>query len=60
MFIGLDKNNVSWRFMVIKLENNLVEVNTIMETNNVNFFESIFLLKPNGEQIQRTLRVESN
>ena len=31
-----------------------------METNNVNFFESIFLLKPNGEQIQRTLRVESN
>ena len=60
VFIGLDENNVSCGFMVVKLENNLVEVNTIMETNNVNFFESIFLLKPNGEQIQRTLRVESN
>ena len=31
-----------------------------METNNVNFFESVFLLKPSGEQSQRTLRVESN
>ena len=46
--------------MVIKSKNNLVEVNIIMETNNVNFFESIFLLKPSGEHIQRTLRVESN
>ena len=59
MFIGHDENSVSYRFVFIKSENNLVEVNTIMETNNVNFFESVFLLKPSGEQFQKPL-VESN
>ena len=43
VFIGYAKNSVTYRFLVIKSENNLVEVNTTMETKNVNFFENIFL-----------------
>ena len=52
---------MQYRFMVSKSENNLVEMNTIMETKNANFFENIFPLKPSGEeQIQRTIKDESN
>ena len=41
-FIGYEKNSVAYRFLVIKSENGLVEVNSIIETKNANFFENIF------------------
>ena len=50
MFIGYAENSAAYRFLVTKLENNLVDVNTIIETQNANFFENIFPMKLNGEQ----------
>ena len=50
MFIGYVKNRATYRFLVIKSKNSLVEVNTIIETKNVDFFESIFAMKLSGEQ----------
>ena len=39
MFIGYAENSATYRFLVTKLENSLVDVNTIIETKNVDFFE---------------------
>ena len=50
MFIGYAKNSATYKFLVTKSENNLVDVNTIIETKNVDFFENIFPMKLNGEQ----------
>ena len=50
MFSGYSYNSATFRFLVTKLENNLVEVNTIIETKNVNFLENIFPMKLSGEQ----------
>ena len=50
MFSGYSQNSATFRFLVTKLENNLVEVNTIIETKNVNFLENIFPMKLSGEQ----------
>ena len=47
MFIGYAKNSVAYRFLVTKSENNLVDVNTIIETKNADFFENIFPMKLN-------------
>ena len=49
MFIGYVENSVTYRFLVTKLENNLVDVNTIIETKNTSFFENIFHINLNGE-----------
>ena len=38
-FIGYVENSTAYRFLVIKSKNNLVEVNFIIETKNVDFFE---------------------
>lgn len=43
MFIGYDENNATYRFLVIKSNNNPVKVNTIMKTENIDFFETFFL-----------------
>ncbi|KAL6321767.1 hypothetical protein AAG906_035285 [Vitis piasezkii] len=60
MFIGYAKNSATYRFLVIKSENSLVKVNTIIETKNVDFFETIFPMKLSGEQqVQKTIRDES-
>ena len=57
MFIGYVGNNVANKFLVVKSKNNLIEVNTIIWTKNVDFFENIFPAKPSGEElIQRTIR----
>ena len=53
MFIGYAENSAAYRFLVTKLENNLVDVNTIIETKNANFFENIFPMKLNCEQVQK-------
>ena len=38
-----------------------MEVNSIIETKNFNFFENIFLWKTNGQQqVQRNLRIDSS
>ncbi|RVW45355.1 TMV resistance protein N [Vitis vinifera] len=47
MFIGYAENSVAYRFLVTKSENNLVDVNTIIETKNADFFENIFPMKLN-------------
>ena len=61
MFIRYVENSATYRFLVVKSKNNLVEVNIIMETKNTNFFESIFPTKSScGEQGQRTLKDECN
>ena len=60
MFSAYSLNSVTFRFVVTKSENNLLEVNTIIETKNVNFFENIFPMKLSGEQqAQKTIRYES-
>ena len=42
-------------------ENGLVEVDSIIETKNVDFFENIFPWKTNSQQqVQRNLRIESS
>ena len=57
MFIGYVGNNVADKFLVVKSKNNLIEVNTIIGTKNVDFFENIFPMKSSGEElIQRTIR----
>ena len=50
MFVGYAENSVTYRFLVTKLENSLVDVNNIIETKNASFFENIFPMKLNGEQ----------
>ena len=50
MFIGYAENSATYRFLVTKSENSLVDVNTIIETKNADFFENIFPMKLNGEQ----------
>ena len=61
MFIGYAENSATYRFLVTKSENSLVDVNTIMETKNADFFENIFLMKLNGEQeVQKTSRDKYN
>ena len=60
-FIGYVDNNAAYRFLVIKSENGLVELNSIIETKNADFFENIFPWKINGQQqVQRNLRIESS
>ena len=41
-FIGYVENSVVDRFLVIKSKNGLVEVNSIIETKNADFFENNF------------------
>ena len=60
MFISYAENSATYKFLVTKSENNLVDVNTIIETKNVDFFENIFPMKLNGEQqVQKTSRDKS-
>ena len=60
MFIGYVENSAAYRFLVTKSENSLVDVNTIIETKNVDFFENIFPMILNSEQqVQKTSRDES-
>ena len=42
IFIGYVENSAAYRFLVIKSENGLLEVNSIIETKNVDIFENIF------------------
>ena len=59
-FIGYARNN-AYKFLVIRSENGRVEVNSIIETKNADFFENIFPWKTNGQQqVQRNLRIESS
>ena len=60
-FIGYTKNSTAYKFLIIKSKNGLVKINSIIATNNGDFFENIFSWKTNGEQeVQRNLKVESN
>ena len=60
MFIDYVENSATYRFLVTKSENSLVDVNTIIETKNADFFENIFPMKLNGEQqVQNTSRDKS-
>ena len=49
MFISYAENSATYKFLVTKSENSLVDVNTIMETKNADVFENIFPMKLNGE-----------
>ena len=49
MFIGYAENSATYRFLVTKSEHNLVDVNTIIETKNADFFKNIFPMKLNDE-----------
>ena len=61
MSISYVENSATYRFLVTKSKNSLVDVNTIIETKNTNFFESIFPMKLSGgeQQVQKTSRDES-
>ena len=57
MFIGYAENSATYMFLVTESKNSLVDVNTIIETKNADFFENIFPMKLNGEQqVQKTNR----
>ena len=45
MFIGYAHHSASYRFLVTRNDNNAMEVNTIVETKNAEFFEHVFPLK---------------
>ena len=47
MFIGYVENSATYRFLVTKSKNSLVDVKTIIETKNADFFENIFPMKLN-------------
>ena len=48
MFIGYVENSATYRFLVTKSKNSLVDVKTIIETKNADFFENIFPMKLSG------------
>ena len=52
MFIGYAENSAPCRFLVTKSKNTLVDVNTIIETKNADFFEIIFPMKLSGSEQQ--------
>ena len=57
MFIGYAENSATYMFLVTESKNSIVDVNTIIETKNADFFENIFPMKLNGEQqVQKTNR----
>ena len=41
-FIGYAENSAAYRFLVVKSKNSIVEVNSIIDTKNADFFENIF------------------
>ena len=41
MFIGYVHHSASYRFLVTRSDNNVMEVNTIIEIKNAEFFEPI-------------------
>ena len=45
VFIGFANNSAAYRFIVIKYEVSNVHVNTIIESNDAEFFEGIFPYK---------------
>ena len=45
MFFGYAHHSASYRFLVTRSDNNIMEVNTIVETKNAEFFEYVFPLK---------------
>ena len=45
MFIGYAHNSAAYRFLVLKNNCNLFDVNTIIESKNAYFFENIFPMK---------------
>ena len=66
MFIGYVQNNpaskysASYRFLVIRSENNIMEPNSIVETKNVEFFEHIFPMRTPLESPSRPQVVKPN
>ena len=59
--IGYVENSVAYMFLIITSENGLVEVNSIIETKNADFFENIFPWKTNTkQQVQSNLTIESS
>lgn len=46
VFMRYLENSATNMFLVIKSENHFIEVNTVVETKNTDFFENIFLMKP--------------
>lgn len=50
MFIRYAQNSAAYRFLVINGDQNLLEVNTIVETKNATFFENIFPMKFDGDK----------
>ena len=45
MFIGYAYHSASYRFLVTRSDNNIMEINTIVETKDAEFFEHVFPLK---------------
>ncbi|CAL8155352.1 unnamed protein product [Prunus armeniaca] len=61
MFIGYGQNSAAYRLFVVKSDHNVIEVNTIVETKNADFFEGFFLMKVTVELVPGSmLESESN
>ena len=50
MLIGYANNNTAYRFLILQDERISFKANTIIETKNAEFFESIFPKKTNIEK----------
>ena len=46
MFIGYEHHSASYKFLVTRSNNNVMDVNTIIQTKNAEFFEHVFHWKP--------------
>lgn len=53
MFIGYGQNSAAYKFLVVKSDHNVMEVNTIVETKNADFFEGVFPKKVTVEPLPR-------
>ena len=66
MFIGyvqnnpINKYNATYRFSVIRSENNIMEPNTIVENKDAEFFEHIFPMRTSLEIPSRPQVVKPN
>ena len=60
IFIGYADNNAIYKFLVLRIEKNILEPNTIIESKDAEFFENIFPMKnrtPNN-QIKEAIQAD--
>ena len=60
MFIGYAQNSTIYRFLVLEDKNKVFDLNTIIESKNAEFFESIFPKKVHIDTTLPQVDLQSN